>query len=273
MRGALAWWLSAFVVWSWTAPAAEPDAAAGRPRSSTRVEGTVPDLVGRWLVVTQVRSGRAGAGGNGTAQLWEVGAVDGRPELVLRDARLPPALQASLAAANQAARDWEPPMRELQMLRDAWSTLPSDDRGVAALDTVIMGRDAFTEAIVSDEQLKGADFVIQISVAFTPGPNRPIKDVLLFGVTATTPLGYAGNSASASIAPTPVPIPIVLKGVFRLYRLESVPTRGVLARIVDAFTGCGRATAADATARLREVGASPGAPGRHAGPPPAPPAR
>jgi hypothetical protein len=220
--------------------ATEPDTAAVQPRFTTRLEGTVPDLVGRWLVVTQIRTGRTGAGGNGAAQLWDIEALNGKPQLTVRDVRLPPTLQADLDAANQARRDWEPGVRELQTLRDTWSTLPAYDRGVARVETLIIGKDAFSDAIRTDAQMREADFVIQMIVAFAPGPNRPVKDVLLFGATATTPLGHAGNFASATIAPSPVPIPIALQGVFRLYRVDPAPTHGMLARIVDAFAGCGR---------------------------------
>jgi hypothetical protein len=232
MHRALAWSLVVVLLCAFSAPA--------QPRFTTRVVGTVPDLVGRWLVVTQVRSGRSEGGGNGAAQLWDVEAPDGTPQLTVRDVRLPPALQADLDAANQARRDWEPSAGQLAELRDAWATLPAYDRGVAEIETVITGKDAFGAVIKSDARMRESDFVIQIVAAFTPGPNRPIKDVLLFGATGPTPFGYSGNFASASIAAGAVPIPIALQGVFRLYRLESAPAPGVLARIADVFAGCGR---------------------------------
>lgn len=240
MRSAVAWALSVLMAWALAATAVQSDDATNHPRFSTRIEGTVPDLTGRWLVVTQVRTSQAPSGGNGSAQLWEIENAGGGPQLVVRDARLPPALQTALDAANEARRDWEPDARQLSELRDGWATLPGYDRGVASVDTVITGRDAFTDMIKSDDQMKGSDFVIQIVADFTAGPNRPIKEVLLFGVTGRTSFGYSANSASATIAPGPVPIPIVLKGVARLYRLESVPARGLLRGIADAFKGCGR---------------------------------
>jgi hypothetical protein len=45
---------------------------------------------------------------------------------------------------------------------------------------------------------------------------------------------------SATVAPTPVPIRITLNGRFRAYRLESIRERGLLARLLDVFAGCGR---------------------------------
>lgn len=240
MRSAVAWSLSALLAWATAAAGGQPGEATDRPQFSTRVEGTVPNLTGRWLVITQVRTSQAPSGGNGSAQLWEISNAGDGPQLVVRDVQLPPALQAALASANEAGRDWEPNEAQLRELRDGWAALPSYDRGVASTETVITGRDAFTDAIRSDDQMKGSDFVIQTLVNFAAGPNRPIKDVLLFGVNAEAPFGYSANSVSATIAPTPIPIPIVLKGVARLYRLESVPARGVLGWIADAFTGCGR---------------------------------
>lgn len=80
MRGSLAWSLLALAVWTVPAPAAEPAAPSGAedagPKVSTRVEGTVPDLTGRWLALTQVTP----PGGSmvfTVAQPWEVTRLDG----------------------------------------------------------------------------------------------------------------------------------------------------------------------------------------------------
>jgi hypothetical protein len=70
--------------------------------------------------------------------------------------------------------------------------------------------------------------------------GRPIKDVFIYGAMAQQPDGWSGNYMSASVAPTPVPVPITLNGTFRIYRLDSAPSRGLLQRFFDMFSGCGR---------------------------------
>jgi hypothetical protein len=67
-----------------------------------------------------------------------------------------------------------------------------------------------------------------------------MKDVMLYGATAETPDGWKGNYASATVAAAPFPIPISFGGTFRMYRLDAVPQRGFLERIMRVFSGCGR---------------------------------
>jgi hypothetical protein len=253
MRGSLVWWsLLALALWTSTAPAAAPTgssgAAASGPQYATRMEGTVPDLTGRWLALAQVKPPQGGPTVYTVVQPWEVTTVDGKPQVVVRFVKLTPALDEQLTAANKDGRTWEPDVRQLQELRDAWNALPPDDRGAATVETVLMGKDAFPDAVKTDEQMKGAEFLIQININYNPGPQRPIKDVLLYGVTGPEQFGYRGNYASATIAAAPVPIPIALKGTFRLYRLESVEGPGLFQRILGILAGCRRTRGGD-TAR------------------------
>ncbi len=244
MRAVLFWSLLALTAWSIPAQADEPAAPSGAqdaaPKFTTKVQGTVPDLAGRWLVVTQVRPPQGGSMVFTVAQPWEVTIVDGQPQVVLRFVKLTPPLEEQLAAANKESRVWEPTGAQLDEVRDAWSSLPPNDRGADTVETVLIGKDSFPDAVKNDADMKDAQFLIQININYRPGAQRPIRDVLLYGVTGSDDRGYHGNYASATIAAAPVPIPIALKGTFRLYRLDGAHAPGLLRRILDMFSGCGR---------------------------------
>jgi hypothetical protein len=246
MRRSLAWSLLGLAVCASPALAADPPGATGAtapstPEYSTQVQGTVPDLAGRWFVVTQVEPPQGGQGVIGVLPgFWEVTTADGKPQLVVRWLRLPPPLARAVETANKEKRGWEPSVRELEQLRDAWSTLPAEDRGAARVEAIITGKDALADAVKADARMKDAEFLVQIDVSYNPGGGRPMRDVLLHAVLEPQPFGYRGNYASVSIAAAPVPIPIALAGTFRLYRLESLPEPGLLRRVLGMFSGCGR---------------------------------
>jgi hypothetical protein len=210
------------------------------PEQTTHVAGTVPDLAGRWLIVAQVEISPSSALATSTTSLWDVAVTDGKPVVTLRLVDLPPILQESLGKASAAHVAWEPTTRELADLGEAWASLPATERGIGHVDTKITGSDAFDDVMKGEERMKGARFMIQQVVDFRPGTGRPIKDVYIYGAMEQRPDGWTGNYMSASVAPTPVPIPITLKGTFRAYRLEAVSKRGLLARLLDVFSGCGR---------------------------------
>lgn len=244
MRRSLAWSLLALAVCTSPLAAADPAAPSGAPAasspvSSTQIQGTVPDLTGRWLVVTQVMTGEGRPAG-GLTSLWNVTSAGGKPQLELRWAPLPAPLEQALQTANKEGQSWEPSADQVAQLRDAWDALPAEDRGAAKVETTLTGKDAFTDAIKADERLRDAEFLVQIVVDYAPGPSRPIKDVMLYGVVEPQPYGYRGNYASATIAAAPFPIPIALKGTFRLYRVDPVQPPGLLQRILGMFAGCGR---------------------------------
>ena len=220
--------------------APRPAPCADQPQQTTQVTGAVPDLVGRWLIVSRVELAPNSDQGTTTTALWAVAAPDGKPEVTMRQVDLPPALQASLERANTARTRWDPSERELQDLRAAWDGLPVADRGIGHVETKITGSDAFDDVMKGEERMKGARFVVQQVVDFRPGEGRPIKDVYIYGALEQRPDGWSGNYMSASVAPTPVPIPITLNGTFRAYRLEANPEPGLLTRLFDVFSGCGR---------------------------------
>ena len=218
-------------------------APAGGPalEETTRIEGTVPDLTGRWLAVAEIALPDGGGKAIPAPQLWEVRAEGGKTTLSPRDGRLPQPLSAAIAAANAEHRGWEPSIADLQRLRDEWQRLEPEGRELAAVETVVIGRDAFSQQTKTDEKMRDARFVIQQALSYRPGVGRPIRDAMVFGVMEPTPLGYAGNYASVTLAAAPFPVPISLTGTFRMYRLETLPAPGVLARLFDALSGCGRA--------------------------------
>jgi hypothetical protein len=207
---------------------------------TTKVAGTVPDLVGRWLVVSRVEVAPGAALVTTVTALWDVTSADGKPVVTLRQVDLPPSLHDSLEKASAAHAAWEPSARELADLGAAWGSLPVAERGVARIETKLTGSDAFDDSIKGEERTKGARFVVQQVVDFSPGAGRPIKDVYIYGALEQRPDGWSGNYLSASVAPTPVPIPITLSGTFRAYRVEAVAAHGLLARLMDVFAGCGR---------------------------------
>jgi hypothetical protein len=237
-------WVLAFAL-AMPAAGADPAAPSGSPtpstpQYSTQVSGTVPDLAGRWLAVAHVSPPQGGSTVYTIVQPWDVTVAEGRPQLTVRFVKMTPPLEEALAAANKDRRPWDPDEAGLRSLRDAWDSLPPGGQDVARVETVITGKDAFTAEMSSDEQMKGAEFLVQITVNYNPGPQRPVKDVFLYGVTGSEPSGFRGAYASASVIPAPVPIPIALKGTFRLYRVDAPAGGGFLRRILDLFAGCGR---------------------------------
>ena len=210
------------------------------PQQTTQVAGTVPDLVGRWLVVSRIEIPTRTDLGSTIASLWDVSAPGGTVTLTVPQVELPAALQTELAQANSTHARWEPTARELQDLRDGWATLSPLDRGIGQIATKIMGSDAFDATAKGEARMKDALFIVQQTADFRPGGGRPIKDVYLYGALQQQPDGWTGNYMSASVAPTPVPIPITLNGTFRLYRLDSVAPRGFFDRLFGMFSGCGR---------------------------------
>ncbi len=220
------------------APADQP--AEAPPEQTTQIAGDVPDLVGRWLVVSRIEIPTRTDLGSSIASLWDVTAPGGKMSVTVPQVELPKALQDELAQANSTHAPWEPTPRELQELRDGWSSLKPLDRGVGRIETKITGKDAFDAVTKGEQRMQDALFLVQQTFDYRPGGGRPIRDVYLYGGMAQQPDGWTGNYMSAAIAPTPVPVPIVLNGTFRIYRLDSGQSPGLLERFFGMFSGCGR---------------------------------
>jgi len=79
----------------------------GQMVQETTIEGTVPDLTGRWLAVGWLEL----AGGRQTTipMFWEVTAKDGKPFLSQRFVDLPPAVKTIVDKKNNAdGQLWRP---------------------------------------------------------------------------------------------------------------------------------------------------------------------
>ncbi len=220
--------------------AASPAPSADPPTQyTTDVKGTVPDLNGRWFAVSHIAVPGNAQGTVTVATFWDVATVDGKTAFSLHYVQPPQAMREAMRQANLDRRPWNPSPEDLAALRDGWATLEPEQRGAAKVATTITGRDGFTDVLANDEAMKDAQWVVQISVDYTPGPQRPMKDVMLYGAKESLPDGWSGAYASATIAGAPVPIPIAFKGTFRTYRLNA-PSSGLLARLFGMFSGCGR---------------------------------
>src|SRR5262249_8459255 len=111
---------------------------------------------------------------------------------------------------------------------------------VESFETTITGADAFTEEFKSEETTKNAKFVVQTVTNFTPGPDRPTKDTMVFAVTEPVGDGYRGNCQIVSLANAPFPIPISSGGTVGWTRLPAPPQPSLLERVLGMFKGCGR---------------------------------
>jgi hypothetical protein len=239
MRRWLAYLLVLVMLAPWTLPLLAADQPGeAPPEFGTTVQGAVPDLVGRWLVVGQLSLPNGGTAA--FTHLWEVTNAGGKANLEERFVTLPKPLADALQQANARNRAWEPSGDDLQILSDSWPTLPPERRSVASVETTISGKDALTDVMKGEEKIKDARFVVQMSISFNPGPQHPMKDVMLFGATEQVPDGYRGNYESVTVAAAPFPIPIQFGGTFHMHRLEAGSPRGLLQRVLDVFSGCGR---------------------------------
>lgn len=219
--------------------AAEPAPAPAALTQTTEVLGTPPDLTGRWFVLADLSL----PDGNhlNVPHFWDVATVDGKVRLDDRQVALPAAQKAALDEANTAHVTWKVGAADLEAIRDGWTTLPAEDRGLASVEHRIIGKDGFDEMLKNEAYMQDALWVVQQSGEFRPNEGRPVREVLLWGALEPQPDGFSGNHMSVAVAAAPFPIPISFKGTFRMYRMEAIAERGVLARFFDLFAGCGRA--------------------------------
>jgi hypothetical protein len=205
---------------------------------TTEVLGAPPDFTGRGLVLADLHL----PDGNhlNVAHFWDVSTKDGKVVVDDRQVQFPPAQREKLDEANKAHALWTPTTADLEAIRDAWANLPADDRGIESTEHRIVGKDAFDEMLKNEELTQNAQWVVQQSSSFRPNEGRPVREVLIWGGLEATPDGFSGNHMSVAVAAAPFPIPISFKGTFRMYRMESLPQRGFVARLLDVFAGCGR---------------------------------
>jgi hypothetical protein len=231
--------LLAFVLCS--RPAAPADQPQEQPPTqyTTTVQGTVPDLTGRWLVVGYV--GLQAKGGSVPISLgWNITQSHGKLNVVPRYGGLPPGAKAAYDAAASQQAPWEPTEEQLHELRDGWDTVAPDRPPIASIETTISGPDAPGDLVKTDPTMADALFAIAMVINYAPGPDRPTKDVMGFAAKEPAGDGYRGNYAGVTVANSPYIAPIAFKGTFRMYRLGPEPQPSWWARALDIFTGCGR---------------------------------
>src|SRR5262245_5373661 len=131
MRSALASPLLLIALLAPGAHAADEPAPTGAPAPfTTEMKGTVPDLVGRWFVVSQLTVPKSDKPVAIIPSFWDVGAAGGKTILTVRFVHAPQQIKDAVDAANTDKRNWEPTVQDLQLVRDGWSTMAAEDRGV-----------------------------------------------------------------------------------------------------------------------------------------------
>jgi hypothetical protein len=224
------------------ASADEPPAAAPAPKQETVVNGTAPDLIGRWLVLGWI----ALPGGRTTnlTSLWDVDRRDGRLVFTQRFVELPAALKTAVDGANEAGTRWQPSPADLRAIATDWDRLPPDAGvHVAQVTTEIAGRDGFDESLKTEPRTRDATWVVRQRQDNGPEGAPVIRQVFIWAALARADGGWTGNCDAATLAATPFPIPISVKGDFRAYRLsgeEPPADRGLVARLLDVLSGCRR---------------------------------
>ena len=210
----------------------------GQMVQETTIEGSVPDLTGRWLAVGWLDL--AGGRPTTTQMFWEVTNKDGQPFLSQRFVDLPPAVKTIRDKHNADSQLWKPSGDELKRIASDWNDMPALESHVAHVKSIITGRDAFDDTIKNEPRSKDSKWVVRQRWDYdgTAGPLS--RQVMVYSVMDADGSDYTGNLDSAVIASAPFPIPISFKGTFRLYRLPEAPPRGFLARFFDMFSGCGR---------------------------------
>ncbi len=206
------------------------------PEQHVKLLGTPPDLTGRWLVVGDIE---AGAGRRPTVAFWDVSKTpEGTPDLRVRLVGLPPALQKAFDDAGNRQQAWTPTAADLATIAANWDHLPEQHQPIGRIDTEIAGRDGFDEGMKTEPTTKDAVWIVRQVATFLPSGTPMIRQVFVYAALAPSEDGYTGNYALLMLAAAPFPIPISLKGTFHAYRLPA-PSRGIVARILDVFTGCG----------------------------------
>jgi len=210
----------------------------GQTVQETTIEGTVPDLTGRWLAVGWLEL----AGGRQTTipMFWEVTTKDGKPFLSQRFADLPPAVKTIVDTNNADGQLWRPSGDDLNRIASDWNNMPVLDSHVAHAKTIVTGNDAFDDTIKKEPRSKDSKWVVRQHWDFDGRAGPLNRQVMVYSVMDGNGSDYTGNLDSAMVASAPFPIPISFKGTFRLYRLSEAPSRGFLARFFDMFSGCGR---------------------------------
>src|SRR5262249_21759104 len=111
----------------------------GQLVQETTIEGSVPDLTGRWLAVGWLEL--AGNRQTTTAMFWEVTNEDGKPLLSQRFVDLPPAVKTIVDKSNADGQLWRPSGEELNRIGGEWDNIAALAGHVAQVSPLFTGRD------------------------------------------------------------------------------------------------------------------------------------
>jgi len=225
-------------------PAPPPATQPGTPEPraaithTTTVEGTLPDLEGRWLLLASLGLGQSAK--RILPSVFDVRRSDGKLEVRERHVVLPAAQQEALRRGNEELGGvWTPTASDLDAIDRAWDTLEVEDRGIAQIEHQLTGRDAFDDDLKNDATTKDAMWVLRQAYIFQPGGNRPTNQANLVAPTKVEDGVYSGNYLAVAVAAAPFPVPIKFEGSFRLIPIRQA-ARPWWARIGDFFAGCGK---------------------------------
>jgi hypothetical protein len=220
-------------------PTTTPTTVPRRPIAhTTTVEGTPPDLEGRWLLLASVGLGQSAK--RILPSVFDVRRNDGQLEIRERHVVLPPAQNEALRRGNEELGGvWAPSDADLTAIDAAWDRLEPEDRGIAEMTYQLTGRDAYDDDLKNDGLTKDSLWTLRQSYVFVPGGSRPINQANLIAPLTFEDGIYAGNYVAVAVAAAPFPVPIKFEGTFRLIPVGR--PRSPWQRIGDFFAGCGGA--------------------------------
>jgi hypothetical protein len=208
------------------------------PTQTTTVEGSVPDLDGRWLLLASVALGESAK--RTLASVFDIGHADGKVEIRERHVILPAAQNAAIKRANdELGGVWAPSPADLDAIERAWDTLEPEVRGIVKIENQLTGRDAYDDDLKKDESTKDALWVFRQSYNFESGGSRPVNQANLIAPQKVEDGVYSGKFIAVAVAAAPFPVPITFKGTFRMIPV-SRGHRSWWTRIGDFFAGCGK---------------------------------
>jgi hypothetical protein len=205
---------------------------------TTTVEGALPNLEGRWLLLSSLGIGQSAK--RILPSVIDVRRSDGKLDVRERHVVLPAAQKEAIRRANEELGGvWTPTVSDLEAIDRSWESLEVEDRGIATMEHQLTGKDAFDDDLKNDPNTKDALWVLRQSYIFLPGGNRPTNQANLMAPTKLEDGVYSGNYLAVAVAAAPFPVPIKFEGTFRLIPVGRT-ARSWWSRVGDFFSGCGR---------------------------------
>jgi hypothetical protein len=212
-----------------------PPAQAPAPDQHTTISGSAPDLEGRWFVVAAIDEPRGSQ-----VAFWDIVHDEGRVEMTMRQVGLPLAQQAAIDEARKSGDVWKPTPEDLVAITAAWDSLPPRDLRFARIENEIAAPDGFDANLKKHPKTAEALWVVRQTATYLPTAKPNLQQVNIYAALEPRESGFAGDFLAAAIA-SGAPEPIYFNGTFRMYRMGSAQrTGGVLGRLLDVFSGCGR---------------------------------